>query len=89
VELLKVGHHGSRTSTAPALLQRVRPRLSLISVGRRNRHGHPAPEVLSRLQEHGSPVMRTDRLGRITVVARRDGSFTTRPSLPPGGSDPD
>lgn len=89
VELLKVGHHGSRTSTASALLDRVRPEVSVISVGRRNRFGHPAPEVLSRLSELGGPVMRTDLLGPITVVARRDGSFTTRPSAPPRGPGPD
>lgn len=89
VELLKVGHHGSRTSTARALLRRVRPELSVISVGRRNRFGHPAPEVLSRLSNQGSPVMRTDLLGRITVVARRDGSFTTRPVPKPWAAAPD
>jgi competence protein ComEC len=80
VELLKVGHHGSRTSTAPEFLAGVRPELSVISVGRRNRHGHPAPEVLSRLVASGSDVMRTDRLGRITIEARRDGSFSSRTS---------
>jgi competence protein ComEC len=83
VELLKVGHHGSRTSTAPEFLAGVRPHLSVISVGRRNRHGHPAPEVLTRLMASGSEVMRTDRQGRITIVARRDGSFATRTPSPP------
>ncbi|MDT8342127.1 MAG: hypothetical protein RQ751_11500, partial [Longimicrobiales bacterium] len=76
VEVLKVGHHGSRTSTGDPLLERVRPQLSAISVGRANRFGHPAPEVLARLQRAGGRIVRTDRDGRITLRARRDGSFT-------------
>lgn len=76
LELLKVGHHGSRTSTAPELLAHARPRVALISVGRRNRFGHPATEVLARLDEHGVEVRRTDREGTLAVRARRDGSFT-------------
>jgi competence protein ComEC len=74
VELLKVGHHGSRTSTGPALLARVRPEWSVISVGRRNRFRHPAPEVVVRLEGTGGRILRTDRMGRITLVVRRDGS---------------
>lgn len=85
VEFLKVGHHGSRTSTAPEFLAEVRPELSVISVGRRNRHGHPAPEVVDRLLASGSRVMRTDRHGRITVVVRRDGRFGIRTPAPPKG----
>ena len=74
VELLKVGHHGSRTSTGPALLARVRPEWSVISVGRRNRFRHPAPEVVARLEGTGGRILRTDRMGRITLVVRRDGT---------------
>lgn len=75
VEVLKVGHHGSRTSTTPALLARVSPHVALISVGRRNRYGHPAPSVLRHLHEVGTTVLRTDRAGTITVTGRRDGRF--------------
>ena len=49
VDVLKVGHHGSRTSTSPALLDRASPRVALISAGRRNRYGHPDPRVIRRL----------------------------------------
>jgi competence protein ComEC len=76
VELLKVGHHGSRTSTGDRLLDRVRPKVSAISVGRRNRFGHPAAEVLERLREKGGRVVRTDLHGTVVVRGREDGSWT-------------
>jgi competence protein ComEC len=76
VEVLKVGHHGSDTSTDPMLLEATRPLLALVSVGRSNRYGHPAPEVLRRLDERGVDVRRTDRDGSISVLARSDGSFS-------------
>jgi competence protein ComEC len=72
-EVLKVGHHGSRTSSSEALLNAVRPSVALISVGRRNRYGHPDPDVIERLRSHGIAVYRTDRQGTIMVRAWRDG----------------
>lgn len=76
VEVLKVGHHGSDTSTDPLLLEAARPELALVSVGRYNRYGHPAPEVIRRLEAHGVRVHRTDREGTISVLGRRDGSYS-------------
>ncbi len=67
-DVLKVPHHGSRTSTAAAFLARVSPRLSLIGVGRRNRFGHPAPEVLERLASAGVRTFRTDRDGDLALL---------------------
>ena len=72
--VLKVGHHGSATSTSDALLAVARPTLALISVGERNRYGHPAPIVMQRLAEHEVRVLRTDQLGHVTVRAQRNGS---------------
>jgi competence protein ComEC len=69
--VLKVGHHGSRTSTTPAFLDAVAPRLALVSVGAANSYGHPAPEVMARLTARGATVLRTDQLG--SVVVRTDG----------------
>lgn len=66
-DVLKVGHHGSTTSTAEPFLDAVAPRIALISVGRRNRYGHPAPAVLDRLQRRDIRVLRTDLEGSITV----------------------
>jgi len=68
VRVLKVAHHGSRTSTSQALLDAWRPQLALISAGRGNTFGHPAPEVLQRLDAIGATVLRTDRDGEITVT---------------------
>ena len=84
VELLKVGHHGSATSTSSAFLASTRPELAVISVGARNRYGHPDPSVLRGLHAIGAQVLRTDRHGTVRVLARRDGRFrviTSRASV--------
>jgi competence protein ComEC len=65
--ILKVAHHGSRTSTSQELLDAWRPQIALISCGRGNPFGHPAPEVVERLIAAGVTVYRTDRDGEITV----------------------
>src|SRR5213594_2305471 len=67
VEVLKVGHHGSKTATSDAWLDELAPGEAVISVGRNNHYGHPAPEVLERLARHGVTVLRTDRSGTITL----------------------
>jgi competence protein ComEC len=69
--VLKVGHHGSRTSSTPALLDAVRPQVALVSVGAGNRYGHPAPEVLDALAARGVELLRTDRDG--DIILRSDG----------------
>jgi len=71
-DVLKVGHHGSRTSSAAAFLSAVGPREAVVSVGCRNRYGHPDPITLAALESHGARVWRTDRDGAITV--QTDGS---------------
>lgn len=70
-EVLKVPHHGSRTSSRPRLLATVRPALALVSAGAHNPFGHPHPETLARLAASGSLVLRTDRDG--TIRAATDG----------------
>ena len=74
-DVLKVGHHGSSTSTAPELLAAVRARDALIPVGRGNRYGHPAPDVIARLRSAGVRAWRTDRQGTLRVRAGRDGAY--------------
>jgi competence protein ComEC len=64
-DFLKVGHHGSRTSSSPAFLAAVRPTFAAISAGVRNRFGHPYPSTLAALAERGIEVGRTDRGGEI------------------------
>ena len=79
LDVLKVGHHGSRTSTDSLFLARSRPEIALIPVGRRNRYGHPAPEVVRRLNAAGADVWRTDRHGTVRVRVARDGTVHVRP----------
>lgn len=66
--VLKVGHHGSTTSTSEALLDALRPRHAVVSVGRGNVYGLPRDEVLDRLRGRGIAVYRTDRDGAVTVA---------------------
>lgn len=73
VTLLKVAHHGSTTSTSAVTLSLLRPRVALVSVGRRNRYRHPSPEVLARLARAGVEVYRTDREGTIRLEAWSSG----------------
>jgi competence protein ComEC len=71
-EVLKVGHHGSRTSSSEAFLDAVAPRAAVISVGAGNTYGHPSPEVLRALADRDADVLRTDLMG--TIVFRTDGT---------------
>nr|MBQ8243605.1 MBL fold metallo-hydrolase [Oscillospiraceae bacterium] len=75
VDVLKVGHHGSDTSTGYRFLNAVMPEYAVISVGEGNSYGHPHDEPLSRLEDAGVTQFRTDRLG--TVVAAADGTEIT------------
>jgi len=72
LRLLKVGHHGSRSSSSMAFLERIHPQIGLISVGRGNLFGHPAPDVLARYDDLDAIVFRTDRDG--AVVIESDGA---------------
>lgn len=73
VALLKIGHHGSRGATSDAWLNELRPPTAVISVGAKNRYGHPAPELLARLRAHGVSVLRTDERGTITFTVSTQG----------------
>lgn len=69
--VLKVGHHGSGTSSSSAFLNAVSPAYAVISVGRDNAYGHPAPETLDKLRALGCSIWRTDLYG--TIICRSDG----------------
>ena len=89
--VLKVPHHGSRTSSSPELLAAVRPSVAVVSVGVRNAYGHPDAAVLTRLTETGADVYRTDRDGALLIetdgrtldVTRWVSRTTTRYCLDP------
>lgn len=80
-DVIKLGHHGSATSTTPKYLDSVSPEYAVISVGRENDYGHPEKETLELLKSRGIPVYRTDESG--TIVAESDGKnikFNTDPA---------
>jgi len=66
-EVLKVAHHGSKSSTSAGFLATFGPRVAVVSSGHRNRFGHPHPFVIDRLVQAGARVYRTDRDGAVTV----------------------
>lgn len=68
VEILKVAHHGSKTSSSRFFLKRVAPKVAVIQTGGRE-FGHPDKEVLTRLEETGARVLRTDKEGKIEVLS--------------------
>ena len=90
--VLKVGHHGSDTSTSKSFLEKVNPSIAIVSVGKDNSYGHPDSTVISRLQSAGATVYRTEQDG--TIVVTSDGSKITvakkptvnAPNAPPAGS---
>jgi len=69
VEVLKVAHHGSKYSSGEEWLKTIDPELGVISVGKRNRFGHPTKVVLDRLNNVGAKVLRTDELGTIKIIS--------------------
>lgn len=74
-EVLKVGHHGSRTSSLQNFVKIVSPVYSVISVGENNSYGHPNKEVLLILEKWGGEILRTDEVGRVEMIS--DGSFVS------------
>ncbi len=77
VDVLKVAHHGSAYQD-PELIRRVAPRLALISCGRGNPYGHPAPVTVTALRDEGALVLRTDEDGAIAVVGAGEGLSVAR-----------
>lgn len=67
IDILKVGHHGSKYASTLEFLQKIRPELAVISVGAKNTYGHPTSETLSRLEQVGATVRRTDLEGSIVL----------------------
>jgi len=71
-DVLKLGHHGSKTSSSVPFVRAIGPRVAVASVGQGNRYGHPSPETLATLLDRGIPVLRTDLEG--TIVISTDGA---------------
>jgi len=73
-DVVKVGHHGSRYASTAGFVAAVRPKIAIVSVGRHNTFGHPAPATIEAWSRIGALVLRTDRCGAISLM---DGSATT------------
>jgi len=67
IDILKVGHHGSKYASSLKFLEKVRPELAIISAGVKNRYGHPTTETLGRLEQVGAKIRRTDTEGTIEI----------------------
>jgi len=68
-DVLKVGHHGSKTSTSEEFLEQVLPEIAVISAGLENRYGHPHQETLATLNKYDIKVLRTDKEGDIKIIS--------------------
>ena len=79
IDILKVGHHGSNTSTSEKFIDVINPKESIISVGKNNRYHHPKSEVLETLES--SKVYRTDLDGSIQIILNKNG-YTTKTCRP-------
>ena len=73
-DMIKIAHHGSKHSTTSEMLQAVTPSIAVISVGN-NGYGHPAPEVIDRLNAIGAGILRTDESGAVTIDIYADGQY--------------
>ena len=67
LRVVKVPHHGSLTSSTAEIVRAMAPRLAVVSAGRANHFGHPAPDVLERYRQAGAEIFRTDRDGAVTI----------------------
>lgn len=73
--ILKVAHHGSKTSSINEFVEKVRPQISVIGVGENNKFGHPNLQTLETLKNYGSKVYRTDLGGEITIKVNKKGKM--------------
>ncbi|AYB39117.1 DNA internalization-related competence protein ComEC/Rec2 [Brevibacillus laterosporus] len=82
IDLLKVGHHGSKTSSSEEFLNAITPGVSLISVGTNNRYHHPSEQVIERFKQQNTQIYRTDHHGAITITINENG-YKITPTLQP------
>ena len=78
VDILKAGHHGSKTSSSKSFLEQIQPKIAVISVGKDNRYGHPHRQVLEEMEELSTAIVRTDLNGAVSYKYRnKTGTFRT------------
>lgn len=81
-DVLKVPHHGSRTSSSVGFLEAVSPALAVASVGLDNRFHHPAPDIVARYEARAIPLLRTDHHGAVHLAVEADGRVTVETFRP-------
>ena len=79
--ILKVGHHGSKTSSTEEFLNVVKPKMALIGVGEDNKFGHPNEDVIERLKNMKTKIYRTDKMGEICVYVNKNGEINVKETL--------
>lgn len=79
IDYLKVGHHGSKTSTSVSFINKINPKYSIISVGKNNKFGHPNTETLETLKN--TKIIRTDKAGTIKITINKNESLINTYSL--------
>ncbi len=73
--IIKVSHHGSKTSSSEEFLKKVNPRIALIGVGENNKFGHPNARVIKSLQDINCRIYRTDKMGEIEITISKEGNL--------------
>lgn len=79
--ILKVAHHGSKTSSSKEFIETVKPKIALIGVGENNNFGHPSSEVLQRLKDINCRIYRTDKMGEITIYVDKKGGMKIKTQI--------
>ena len=79
--ILKVGHHGSKTSSINNYVEAIKPKIALIGVGENNKFGNPNDEVIDRLNSIGSKIYRTDQMGEIIITVNSEGKYKIKKYL--------
>lgn len=74
-DVLKVAHHGSKTSSIQGFIGKVQPKIALIGVGQDNKFGHPNEDVIKRLESVGTRIFRTDKNREITITVNKKGKI--------------
>ena len=74
-DVLKVAHHGSKTSTIEGIVDVIKPKISLIGVGKKNNFGHPNEIILNRLKDYGAKIYRTDLDGEVSIEVNKKGKI--------------
>ncbi len=78
VDILKVGHHGSKSSSMDSFIRITNPHISLISAGKKNKYKHPSTQALKRLKQDGREIIRTDQCGTVRMLIYQNGAIGMR-----------